>query len=158
MQVFRIDLSVDSPQFSLLKTLPTPRPSAGMLVQGDTALATTSNPETGEQEDVVWNWKHGQSVFIPSTKKVSLLTMAHFQLLMRLFQSSGVSQLPKIEVSFGTMNSLPWIFTRYRQRVGGVLSVATSQGSICHLKLHKRWAPSHRFSSSPGTRRIRILS
>ncbi|KAG9044411.1 hypothetical protein FS837_008189 [Tulasnella sp. UAMH 9824] len=70
IQVFRIDLAADNPQFSLLKTLPTPRPSVGMVVHGDTALATSSNPETDEREDVVWDWKHGQSVFIPSTNKL----------------------------------------------------------------------------------------
>ncbi|KIO34433.1 hypothetical protein M407DRAFT_218644 [Tulasnella calospora MUT 4182] len=70
MQAWRIDLSADDPQFSSLTTLPTPRPSAGMVVHGYTALATTSNPETGEREDVVWNWKHGQSVLIPSSNRL----------------------------------------------------------------------------------------
>ncbi|KAG8910800.1 hypothetical protein FRC01_006121 [Tulasnella sp. 417] len=70
MQAFRIDLSADILEFSSLTTLPTPRPSAGMAVHGHTALATTSNPETGEREDVVWNWKQGQSAFVPSTNRL----------------------------------------------------------------------------------------
>ncbi|KAG9043607.1 hypothetical protein FS837_009339 [Tulasnella sp. UAMH 9824] len=62
--------STASTASKLPATLTTPRPSAGMVVHGDTALATSCNPETGKREDVVWDWKHGQSVFIPSTNKL----------------------------------------------------------------------------------------
>ncbi|KAG8910799.1 hypothetical protein FRC01_006120, partial [Tulasnella sp. 417] len=66
IQVFRIDLSATSPQFSSLASLSTPRPSTGIVVHGPTVLAISFNAETGQGEDVVWNWRNGQWVLIPS--------------------------------------------------------------------------------------------